>query len=65
MRAFAVTVGPEQDCRIAISRRSVSGYTTDCTVPAHDDFRECRAKDTLARSGGCSGMRPGALQIST
>ena len=35
----------------------------DCTVPAHDDLRECRAKDTLARSGGCSGMQPGALQI--
>src|SRR6516225_10994002 len=35
-----------------------------CTVPAHDDLRECRAKDTLARSGGCSGMQPGALQIS-
>ena len=33
------------------------------TVPAHDDLRECRAKDTLARSGGCSEMQPGALQI--
>ena len=32
---------------------------------AHDDLRECRAKDTLARCGGCSGMQPGALQIST
>jgi len=37
----------------------------DCAVPAHDDLRECRAKDTLARCGGCSGMQPGALQIST
>src|ERR1700751_1937414 len=37
----------------------------DCTVPAHDDLRECRAKDTLARCGGCSWMGPGALQIST
>src|SRR6266446_4157994 len=37
----------------------------DCPVPAHDDLRECRAKDTLARCGGCSGMQPGALQIST
>src|ERR1700741_3038165 len=37
----------------------------DCSVPAHDDLRECRAKDTLARCGGCSGMQPGALQIST
>src|SRR4029077_19319323 len=37
----------------------------DCIVPAHDDLRECRAKDTFARCGGCSGMQPGALQIST
>src|SRR5499433_4413522 len=37
----------------------------DCAVPAHDDLRECRAKDTLARCGGCGGMQPGALQIST
>ena len=35
-----------------------------CAVPAHDDLRECRAKDTLARCGGCGRMRPGALQIS-
>src|ERR1700757_4230161 len=37
----------------------------DCAVPAHDDLRECRAKDTLACTGGCGGMQPGALQIST
>src|SRR3954453_15947252 len=36
----------------------------DCTIPAHDDLCECRTKDTLARSGGCSGMQPSALQIS-
>src|ERR1700732_165688 len=37
----------------------------DCAVPAHDDLRECRAKDTLARCSGCSGMQPGTLPIST
>ena len=41
------------------------GKSQHCAVPAHDDLRECRAKDTLTRCGGCSGMRPGALQIST
>lgn len=43
----------------------VQDRVDDCTVPAHDDLRECRAKDTLARFGGCSGMQPSALQIST
>jgi len=43
----------------------VQGRVDDCTVPAHDDLRECRAKDTLARSRGRSGMQPGELQIST
>ena len=48
-----------------IAALPVQDRVDDCTVPAHDDLRECRAKDTLARSGGCSGMQPGALQIST
>src|SRR5262249_58670500 len=43
----------------------VQDRVDDCAVPAHDDLRECRAKNTLARCGSCSVMRPGALQIST
>ena len=37
----------------------------DCAVPAHDDLRERRAQDTLARCSGCGRMRPGALEIGT
>src|SRR5206468_6543546 len=43
----------------------VKDRVDDCAVPAHDDLRECRAKDTLPRCSGCSRMRPDALQIST
>ena len=43
----------------------VQDRVDNCAVPAHDDLRESRAKDTLARRGGCRGMRPGALQISS